>query len=196
MKFLGISLQHSFDGHRARDTSFFSIVSLQHFNVLLFSVPMFPFSHHSFQTDPQAEYSRKFENFWISDKLILNSSKISLIQTDLLPFSEFWFSWFSTDSKNSDRTLIWIIRMVRSLADRTFQLRSCRASRIRPGGGGALRSPLTRRVTWHKQSGTWALRSRKSRLRKPRWTRSRRPFMRSQSLYPKFAQRRPSCRKP
>ena len=33
------------------------------------------------------------------------------------------FSWFSTDSKNSERTLIWIVRMVRSLANRTFQPR-------------------------------------------------------------------------
>jgi len=29
---------------------------LQHFNFLLFSVPMFALSYHSFQTDPQAEY--------------------------------------------------------------------------------------------------------------------------------------------
>ena len=32
-------------------------------------------------------------------------------------------SWFSTDSKNSNRTLIWIVRMVRSVAYRTSQLR-------------------------------------------------------------------------
>ena len=38
-------LQHSFDGHRARDTSIFlHIFSLQHFNFLLLSDPMFPFS--------------------------------------------------------------------------------------------------------------------------------------------------------
>ena len=56
-------LQHSFDGHRGRDTSIFlHIFSLQHFNFLLFSVPMFPFSYHSFQTDPQAEYSIFLEN--------------------------------------------------------------------------------------------------------------------------------------
>ena len=35
------------------------LFSLQHFNFLLFSVPVFPFSYHSFQIDPQAEYSRK-----------------------------------------------------------------------------------------------------------------------------------------
>ena len=29
-------------------------ISLQHFNLLLLSDPMFPFSYHSFQTDPQA----------------------------------------------------------------------------------------------------------------------------------------------
>ena len=34
------------------------------------------------------------------------------------------FSWFSLDSKNSDRTPIWIVCLVRSLADRTFQLNS------------------------------------------------------------------------
>ena len=39
-------------------------------------------------------------------------------------FSRRCFSWFSLDSKNFDRTLIWKVRMVRSLADRTFQLRS------------------------------------------------------------------------
>ena len=38
-------------------------------------------------------------------------------------FDEVVFSWFSFDSKNSDRTPIWIVRLVRSLADRTFQLR-------------------------------------------------------------------------
>ena len=32
--------------------------SLQHFNFLLLSDPMFPFSYHSFQTDPQAGISR------------------------------------------------------------------------------------------------------------------------------------------
>ena len=49
-------LQHSFDGHRARDTSIFlHILSLQHFNFLLFSDPMLPFSYHSFQTDPKVE---------------------------------------------------------------------------------------------------------------------------------------------
>ena len=38
-------LQHSFDGHRARDTSIFlHIFPLQHFNFLLLSDPMFPFS--------------------------------------------------------------------------------------------------------------------------------------------------------
>ena len=38
-------LQHSFDGHRARDTFIFlHIFSLQHFNFLLLSDPMFPFS--------------------------------------------------------------------------------------------------------------------------------------------------------
>ena len=37
-------------------------------------------------------------------------------------FSRRCFSWFSLDSKNSDRTPIWKVRMVRSLADRTFQL--------------------------------------------------------------------------
>ena len=36
---------HNFDGHRARDTSIFlHIFSLQHFNFLLLSDPMFPFS--------------------------------------------------------------------------------------------------------------------------------------------------------
>ena len=34
------------------------------------------------------------------------------------------FSWFSLDSKNFDRTLIWKLRTFRSLADRTFQPRS------------------------------------------------------------------------
>ena len=38
-------------------------------------------------------------------------------------FSRRCFSWFSLDSKNSDRTPIWKVRMVRSLADRTFQPR-------------------------------------------------------------------------
>ena len=38
-------LQQSFDGHRARDTSIFLYTfSLQHFNFLLLSDPMFPFS--------------------------------------------------------------------------------------------------------------------------------------------------------
>ena len=41
---------------------------------LLFSVSMFPFSYHSFQTDPQAKYCRKCNlvehswNFWSSDE--------------------------------------------------------------------------------------------------------------------------------
>ena len=39
-------------------------------------------------------------------------------------FSQRCFSWFSLDSKNSDRTLIGIVRLVRSLADRTFQPRT------------------------------------------------------------------------
>ena len=30
----------------------------------------------------------------------------SLYSGSFVAFSEFWFSWFSTDSKNSDRTLI------------------------------------------------------------------------------------------
>ena len=42
-------------------------------------------------------------------------------------FSRRCFSWFSLDSKNSDRTPIWIVRLVRSLADRTFQLRLAQA---------------------------------------------------------------------
>ena len=35
--------------------------------------------------------------------------------------------------KNSDRTLIWIVRLVRSLANRTFQLRSGRLAERRVG---------------------------------------------------------------
>ena len=38
-------------------------------------------------------------------------------------FSRRCFSWFSLDSKNSDRALMWKVRMVRSLADRTFRPR-------------------------------------------------------------------------
>ena len=82
------------------------LCSISTFKVLLLSDPMFPFSYHSFQTDPQAQYSRKcwtiaflkFLNFW----WILAKSP------------PFWEKY--------DRTLIWKVRMVRSLADRTFQL--------------------------------------------------------------------------
>ena len=55
---------------------------------------------------------------------LMNSSKISCIQREFWPR---WsgFSWFSTDnhSKNFDRTLIWKVRMVQSLAYWTFQPR-------------------------------------------------------------------------
>jgi len=64
---------------------------------------MFPFSYHSFQTDPQTDIFESVENSW--NLKILNF---------LAKVPEFW--------PNSDRTLIWIVRMVRSLADRTFQL--------------------------------------------------------------------------
>ena len=43
----------SMDTVRAILLIFLHILSLQHFNFLLFSVPMFPFSYHSFQTDPR-----------------------------------------------------------------------------------------------------------------------------------------------
>ena len=83
---------------------------------------------------PNIPVLENVENSWNSEFRI-NSSKISLILREFfcgpslysgsfVAFSEFWFSWFSTDSKNSDRILIWIVRMVRSLAYRTFQLRS------------------------------------------------------------------------
>ena len=50
-------LQHNFDGHRARDTSIsLHVFPLQHFNFLLLSDPMFSFSYHSFQTDPQNRF--------------------------------------------------------------------------------------------------------------------------------------------
>ena len=56
-------LQHSFDGHRARDTfDFLQVFSLQHFNFLLFSDSMFPFSYHSFQTDPQPNLVENVEH--------------------------------------------------------------------------------------------------------------------------------------
>ena len=63
-------LPHSFDGHSARATSMFSLYfSLQHFNFLLFSIPMFPFSYNFFQTDPQANYSRKYWTLNIPENL-------------------------------------------------------------------------------------------------------------------------------
>ena len=88
----------------------------------------------------------KFKIFWISDKLKLNPSKISFRHKISLILTEFWllrwscFSWFSTDSKNSDRPLIWIVRMVRSLAYRIFQLRSSPAKR-HPGCSPECRVP-------------------------------------------------------
>ena len=49
-------LPHSFDGHRARATSIFSLYfSLRHFNFLLFSIPTFLFSHQYFQTRSSSE---------------------------------------------------------------------------------------------------------------------------------------------
>ena len=43
--------------------------------------------------------------------------------------------------RNSDRTLIGIVRLVRSLADRTSQLRDGRALPLRREGVGAVRVP-------------------------------------------------------
>ena len=61
--------------------------------------------------NPQAESSsRIFYTMLKISEFRINSSKISLILTMFFP--------------NSDRTLIWKVRMVRSLANRTFQPRS------------------------------------------------------------------------
>ena len=60
-------------------------------------------------------------NFW-SILAIFSEFWPFLYNGSFVAFSEFWLSWFSTDSKNSYRTLIWIVRIVRSLAYRTFQL--------------------------------------------------------------------------
>ena len=60
-KFMKISLEFG-----QNLSEFCHISFLQHFNFLLFSVPRFPFSYHSFQTDPQAWTRRipaKFRKF-------------------------------------------------------------------------------------------------------------------------------------
>ena len=66
------------------------------------------------------------------------------------------FSWFSSDSKNLDRTLMRKVPMVRSLADRAFQRRSrCRRSRRSRRGRsrGSLKKTASKRRPRKKQSG-------------------------------------------
>ena len=71
------------------------------------------------------------------------------------------FSWFSLDSKNSDRTPIWIVRLVQSLADRTLQLRP-----RTPGRPLRRRSPTmtTPRCRWKPSTcpGEWPAKAERS----------------------------------
>ena len=54
-KFMKISTSYKISLEFGQNLSEFCHISfLQHFNFLLFSVPRFPFSYHSFQTDPRA----------------------------------------------------------------------------------------------------------------------------------------------
>ena len=66
--------------------------------------------------------SAVYERCWNFPNFLNCQTKILNFERMLLRWSG--FSWSSLDSKNSDWTPIWIVRLVRSLANRTFQPRS------------------------------------------------------------------------